>query len=183
MNFVELQDGPIAHKFKAEQVETILRGIEIQVGRTGALTPVAKLEPVAVGGVIVQNATLHNEDEIERKDIRVGDTVVIQRAGDVIPQVVSVVANKPRGKERFIFPDQCPVCQSHAVRQINPRSGKEDAVRSCTGGLICAAQAVERLKHFVSRPAFDVEGFGQKQIELFFERGWVREPADIFFSS
>jgi DNA ligase (NAD+) len=171
----------VAHKFPAEQAVTVLRGIEINVGRTGALTPVARLDPVTVGGVVVSNATLHNEDEIARKDIRIGDTVRVQRAGDVIPQILGPILDKrPKGAKPYVFPHICPVCGSAAVREIDPKTGEPEAVRRCTGGLVCTAQAVERLKHFASRNALDIEGFGDERIEQFFRDGLIKTPADIF---
>ena len=165
----------IAHKFPAKRAVTVLRDITLQVGRTGALTPVANLEPVTVGGVVVSRATLHNEDELGRKDIRAGDTVVIQRAGDVIPQVVEVLADRrPADSAAFVFPDACPVCGSPAIRP------EGEAVRRCTGDLVCEAQVVERLKHFVSRDALDIDGFGARNIEQFFGYGWLARPGDVF---
>ena len=171
----------IAHKFPAEQASTIVEDIDIQVGRTGALTPVARLKAVTVGGVVVTNATLHNGDEIERKDIRIGDTVIVQRAGDVIPQVVKVIQEKrPSTSVPYVFPENCPVCGSPATREVNDKSGEVDVVTRCTGGLICEAQAVEQLKHFVSRRALDIDGLGDKQIAAFYAQGRIKQPADIF---
>ncbi|MER8836350.1 NAD-dependent DNA ligase LigA [Mesorhizobium sp. M0909] len=182
----------IAHKFPAEQAMTTVRRIDIQVGRTGTLAPVARLAPVTVGGVVVENVTLHNEDYIkgldsngqpirDGNDIRIGDTVVIQRAGDVIPQIVSVVVDKrPPDAVPYEFPHKCPICGSPATREINEKTGKEDSRRRCTGELICPAQAVEGLRHFVSRGAMDIEGLGAENIDLFFNAGLIKTAADIF---
>jgi DNA ligase (NAD+) len=171
----------IAHKFPAEKAITIIKDIDIQVGRTGTLTPVAKLEPVTVGGVVVQNATLHNPEEIKRLDVRIGDTVTIQRAGDVIPQVVGVVEDKrPRGAKSYEFPTKCP-CPLHTdVVRETIAGGAEGARVHCTGEFACPFQITEHLKHFVSRRAFDIDGLGDKQIDFFYEQGWLKEPADIF---
>ena len=180
----------IAHKFAAEQQTTTLEGIDIQVGRTGALTPVGRLKPVFVGGATVTNVTLHNADYIRGvgadggpirggKDLRVGDTVIVQRAGDVIPQIVDVLIEKrPKGARKYQFPEACPVCGSQVARELEP--GEEGVIARCTGGLNCPAQARERLRHFVARRAMDIDGLGEKQIEEFYELGWVKEPADIF---
>ena len=170
----------IAHKFPAEEAGTRVEAIEIQVGRTGALTPVARLSPVTVGGVVVSNATLHNEDEIARKDVRVGDLVTVRRAGDVIPQVLRVeAAARPAGTVPYAFPDACPDCGSAAVREVDEK-GVPDAVRRCTGGLVCPSQARERLRHFASRNAMDVDGMGEERVSALFDDGFVRFPSDLF---
>jgi DNA ligase (NAD+) len=171
----------IAHKFPAEQAESVVERIAVYVGRTGALTPVAHVKPVTVGGVVVQNVSMHNEDEVARKDVRVGDTVVVQRAGDVIPQLVRVVLERrPKGTKPYKMPETCPICGSQAIREINPKTGEPESARRCVNTLSCPAQAVERLRHFAGRDAFDIEGLGEKTVAEFFEDGLLREPADIF---
>ena len=170
----------VARKFPAERARTVLEAIDIQVGRTGAITPVARLRPVTVGGVVVVNATLHNADEIARKGLRVGDTVILQRAGDVIPQIVSVVEDEPRGPAAFEFPTHCPCALATPLARETTAAGAETVVRRCTGEFACPFQRLAHLRHFVARRAFDIEGLGEKQLTLFSEQGWVTTPADIF---
>ena len=171
----------IARKFPAQQARTLLEAIDIQVGRTGAITPVARLRPVTVGGVVVENATLHNADEIARKDVRIGDTVIVQRAGDVIPQILGpVLDERPADSEPYAFPTHCPCPLATPVARETTGAGAETVVRRCTGEFACPFQRVEHLKHFVSRRAFDIEGLGEKQLQAFFEDGLIKAPADIF---
>ena len=169
-----------AYKFSSEKATSKIKDIIIQVGRTGAITPVAKIEPVTVGGVVVSNATLHNEDEIKRKDVRVGDTIIVQRAGDVIPQVVSVDMNKrPKNSKKYIFPNTC-LCGSKIQKEFNLSTNKEDAVRRCTKGYKCSFTAKEKLKHIVSKEAFNIDGLGKKVIDQFWQLNLIKNPADIF---
>ena len=171
----------VAHKFAAQRATTVVKAVEIQVGRTGALTPVAKLEPVTVGGVVVSNATLHNEDYIRTLDVRIGDTVTVQRAGDVIPQVLGVVRERrPQDAQPYQFPQICPCPLKTRVVREQTAAGEQGAIARCSGEFACPHQRIEHLRHFVSRHAFDIEGLGEKQITLFFEQGWIKEPADIF---
>ena len=172
----------IAHKFSANSGISKIIDIDIQVGRTGALTPVAKIEPVNIGGVLVSNATLHNEDEITRKDIRINDEVVVERAGDVIPHIISVnLEKRETNAKKFIFPDKCPSCGSKTVKDFNSLTKKEDAVRRCSSeGFECEKVSIEKIKHFVSKEAFNIEGFGKKIVEKFWNIKLVRLPQDIF---
>ena len=163
----------IAHKFAANSATSKIMNIEIQIGRTGALTPVAKIKPVNIGGVVVSNATLHNEDEINRKDIRVNDTVIVERAGDVIPHVVSVdLSKRPKNSKKFQFPEKCPSCGSKTIKEYNLTTKKKDAVRRCTSqGFDCEKMSIEKLKHFVSKEAFNIDGLGKKIVEDF----WIKK--------
>ena len=172
----------IAHKFSAEKGFSIINDIEIQVGRTGAMTPVAKLKPVTVGGVVVSNASLHNEDEIKRKDIRIGDTVCVQRAGDVIPNVLSVeIKKRPKNSKQFLFPKKCPSCGSKVKKEYNDNTKKYDAVARCTSeGFECEKIAIEKIKHFISKDALNIDGLGKKVIEKFWELNLIRLPHHIF---
>ncbi|MGH8297216.1 MAG: NAD-dependent DNA ligase LigA, partial [Steroidobacteraceae bacterium] len=170
----------LAHKFSAVKATTVVNAIELQVGRTGALTPVAKLAPVNVGGVVVSNATLHNESYIRQLRLRIGDTVIVQRAGDVIPQVLQVLEEEPRGAREYRFPQTCPCPLGTAVVRDLTAEGRPGAVARCSGEFACPYQRIEHLRHFVSRRAFDIDGLGERQIALFYEKGWVLEPADIF---
>jgi DNA ligase (NAD+) len=165
----------IAHKFPAQEELTVVRGVEFQVGRTGALTPVARLEPVFVGGVTVSNATLHNMDEVERKDVRIGDTVIVRRAGDVIPEIVGVVLDRRPGEARVVeLPAKCPICGSDVER------GEDEAIARCIGGLVCPAQRKEAIRHFASRRALNIEGFGEKLVDQLVDKGLVETPADLY---
>ena len=171
----------VAHKFSANKGISKINNIEIQIGRTGALTPVAKISPINIGGVMVSNATLHNEDEIERKDIRIGDTVVVERAGDVIPHIVSVDLKKRDKSKKFIFPKECPSCGSKTVKEFNLTTKKKDAVRRCSSeGYECEKVSIEKIKHFVSKEAMNIDGFGKKIVENFWYNNLVRFPQDIF---
>ena len=171
-----------AHKFSAASTFSKILKIEIQVGRTGALTPVAKVQPVNIGGVIVSNATLHNEDEINKKDIRVGDVVKIERAGDVIPHVLSVdLKKRPKNSIKYKFPNKCPSCGSSVEKEYNKQTKKYDAVKRCSSeGYVCEKIAIEKIKHFVSKDALNIEGFGKRVVEIFWEKGLIRFPQDIF---
>ena len=172
----------IAHKFSSNKAVSKILDIEIQIGRTGALTPVAKIKPINIGGVIVSNATLHNEDEINRKDIRVGDTAVIERAGDVIPHILSVDKQKRlKNSKKFIFPKNCPSCGSETIKEFNKVTKKVDAVRRCSSeGYYCDKISIEKLKHFVSKEAFNIDGFGKKIVENFWKLKLIKFPQDIF---
>jgi len=172
----------IAHKFSSNKGISVIKSIEIQIGRTGALTPVAKIKPINIGGVIVSNATLHNEDEINRKDIRVGDTVIVERAGDVIPHILSVELKKrPKDLKKFSFPTKCPSCGSKTIKDFNTITKKNDAVRRCTSeGYDCEKISIEKLKHFVSKEALNIDGFGKKIIESFYKLKIIKLPQDIF---